>query len=100
MELGNTISLALLITALFAHRLGGPWFLLVLNMETESARGRGTGRGRKRGRGGRGSGRGRGTINQQSVVPAAVEGTREALVREVSECGYVISQIFLSLVSS
>ena len=35
-----------------------------------------------------------------SVVPTTVEGTREALIREISECGYVVSQNFLSLISS
>ena len=51
---------------------------------------------------GRGIGRGRGSINQQFVVPTTVEleGTREALVQEISECGYVVSQNFLSLISS
>ena len=35
-----------------------------------------------------------------SVVPTTVEGTREALVQEISESGYVVSQIFLSLIYS
>ena len=44
--------------------------------------------------------RGRGSMNQQSVVPTTVEGTRKALVREISECGYVVPQNFLSFISS
>ena len=68
-------------------------------METESARSRGRGRGRGRRCGRGGGGRGRGGINQQSVVPT-VKGTQEALVQEISECQYVVSQNFLSLISS
>ena len=37
---------------------------------------------------------------RQYIPATTVEGTREALVQEISECGYVVSQIFLSLISS
>ena len=37
---------------------------------------------------------------RQYKPATTVEETREALVQEISECGYVVSQNFLSLISS
>ena len=37
---------------------------------------------------------------RQYKLATTVEGSREALVQEISECGYVVSQNFLSLISS